>query len=186
MDLDIVNPYFRKFDLTKVFEENNVDLVAPMYANTNLDIPAISFNIEKLASEDGYLIIDVGGDDVGALALGRYHEPFTDLKEHIDMYYVINSYRYMTKTPQESLELLGQIETASRMKATAIINNSNLGYETDKDVVLNSIKYAQEIAKTAQLPIKFTSVDEKIKCDELDNINAFYQKIYVKPLWENI
>ena len=74
VDFDIVNPYFRTADFAKLFEERGVTLAASMYANTSLDIPAISFDMERMAYEDGYLIIDVGGDDAGAIGLGRYAE----------------------------------------------------------------------------------------------------------------
>ena len=78
VDFDIVNPYFRTADFAKLFEERGVTLAASMYANTSLDIPAISFDMERMAYEPGYLIVDVGGDDAGAIGLGRYAEGFSD------------------------------------------------------------------------------------------------------------
>lgn len=183
VDLDIVNPYFRTADFKDLFEANGITLVSSIYANTNLDIPAISFDVERICREDGYLIIDVGGDDDGATALGRYNEAFLSFIDKIEMYYVINCYRYMTRKPEEALELLSDIERACRLKATKIVNNSNLGYLTDKDIVLKSIPYAEEIAKTAGLPLEFTTAPTEIKCSELDKINAKYVDVYVKPLW---
>ncbi len=183
VDLDIVNPYFRTADFKDIFAQKNVELVSSIYANSNLDIPAISFDVERLATEDGYLIIDVGGDDVGATALGRYTEPFNRFKEDIEMFYVINSYRYMTKKPEEAVELLGEIERCARFKATALVNNSNLGYETDKNVVLDSIDYAKKVAKSLDLPIAYTLAEKRLQCAELDEINAHYINVFVKPIW---
>ena len=130
VDLDIVNPYFRTADFTELFGERNISLIKPMYANTNLDIPAISFDLERIATDDGYLIIDVGGDDDGALALGRYAKAFEPFSEDIDFFYVVNRFRYIGDGIDECSELLPEIERCSRMKATAIVNNSNLGKET--------------------------------------------------------
>ena len=94
VDFDIVNPYFRTADFAKLFEERGVTLAASMYANTSLDIPAISFDMERMAYEDGYLIIDVGGDDAGAIGLGRYAEGFSAyVPDQLDMWYVVNRYR---------------------------------------------------------------------------------------------
>ena len=72
VDLDIVNPYFRTADFKELFNDNNIELSASVYANSNLDIPAITFDVERLAGENGYLIIDVGGDDDGADAARAY------------------------------------------------------------------------------------------------------------------
>ena len=121
VDFDIVNPYFRTADFAKLFEERGVTLAASMYANTSLDIPAISFDMERMAYEDGYLIIDVGGDDAGAIGLGRYAEGFSAyVPDQLDMWYVVNRYRYLTEEPQETLELMYEIEAVSRMRHTGI------------------------------------------------------------------
>lgn len=74
-----------------------------MYANTSLDIPAISFDVERMAYEPGYLIIDVGGDDAGAIGLGRYADALSAYQADMDMLYVVNRYRYLTEQPQEAL-----------------------------------------------------------------------------------
>ena len=183
VDLDIVNPYFRTADFAELFEGHSIELVKSMYANTNLDIPAISFDLERIATDDGYLIIDVGGDDDGAIALGRYAEAFQQFKSDIEFYYVVNSFRYMTHEADEAVELLYAIESTSRMKVTAIINNSNLGCETTKEHVLNSIPYAEEIAKLVKLPLAFTTAPRKIACKELDG-KVEYVDIYVKNVWD--
>ena len=183
VDLDIVNPYFRTADFGDLFEKNGVTLVSPMYANTNLDIPAISFDVERIAMEPGYLIIDVGGDDQGATALGRYKEVFERLKDDIDMFYVINNYRYMTRFASEAVELLYEIEHTARFKHTGVINNSNLGYLTDKQTVLDSLKFANEVSQAVNLPLMFTTAPKNIACSELDD-KVRYISIYVKPIWE--
>lgn len=183
VDLDIVNPYFRTADFKEMFEQNCITLVSSIYANTNLDMPAISFDVERIATEDGYLIIDVGGDDAGATALGRYNEPFERFKADIDMLYVINCYRYMTRFSEEALELFKEIETTARFKHTGIINNSNLGNMTTKDTVLTSQIFAEEVAQVTGLPLVFTTAPKSIACDELDG-KVKYVDVYVKPIWE--
>ncbi len=181
VDLDIVNPYFRSADFGELFSEKNIELVAPMYANSNLDIPAISFDLERIAAEDGYLIVDVGGDDAGALALGRYAEAFKKFSEQIEMYYVVNCRRFLTQTAEEALELMGEIEMAASMKHTAVVNNTNLLYETTKEVLEDSVAFADKIAEKAGLPMLHTCVPLGI---EADVPNPFPVEIYVKKIWE--
>lgn len=181
VDLDIVNPYFRSADFTELFDKKNIELVVPMYANSNLDIPAISFDLERIASEDGYLIVDVGGDDAGAIALGRYAEAFSKFADKIEMYYVVNCRRFLTQTSEAALELMYEIETASHMKHTAIVNNTNLLYETTKEILEQSTGFANDIAQKADLPLSFTCVPLKI---EADVPNPFPVEIYVKKIWE--
>ena len=128
VDLDLVNPYFRTADFKQLFEDMGIKLIAPDFANTNLDVPSIQFDVEQLAASEDCLIIDVGGDDAGATALGRYAEALLEmLPGDIDMFYVINQRRTLTSNAEEAVTLMYEIEQASRMKHTAIVNNTNLG-----------------------------------------------------------
>ena len=181
VDLDIVNPYFRSADFGELFSGKNVELVAPMYANSNLDIPAISFDLERIVSEDGYVVIDVGGDDAGAIALGRYAEAFSAYTDKIDMLYVVNCRRFLTRTADEALELMYEIEAAANMKHTAIVNNTNLLYETTAEVLEQSEGFAKEIAEKAGLSIYCTCVPLGIAAEVT---NPFPVEIYVKKVWE--
>ena len=186
IDLDIVNPYFRTADFGDLFEKNNIELVSSIYANSNLDIPAISFDVERLCREDGYVIIDVGGDDAGATALGRYKEAFDEFKadDKIDMLYVINCCRYLTKTADEALELMHEIEYTARFSHTGIINNSNLGNETTLETALKSLDFQKEVSKKSNLPVIFTSVCKGASIPELEGVNFKEISVYVKPIWE--
>lgn len=183
VDLDIVNPYFRTADFRNLFEENNIRLIAPDFANSNLDIPSIQFDLEQIAESEDCLIIDVGGDDVGAVALGRYAEALSAYGNDVDMFYVINQRRYLTANPDETVSLMYEIENASRMKHTAIVNNTNLGKETTLEIVESSEEFASEISEMTGLPIVFTTFPEE--CAELtENPCAYPVKVYVKPIWE--
>ena len=181
-DLDIVNPYFRTADFAELFQKHGVTLAASMYANTSLDIPAISFDMERMAYEPGYLIVDVGGDDAGAIGLGRYAEGFSAyVPEQLDMWYVINRYRYLTERPEETLELMYEIEAVSRMRHTGIVNNSNLGRETTADTIRQALPYAEETAAQAKLPLVYTTYRNDL---ELSLPNGLPVGVFVKPVWE--
>ncbi len=178
--LDIVNPYFRTADFTELFEGNNIELIKSMYANTNLDIPAISFDLERIATDDGFLVIDVGGDDDGALALGRYASAFEAFADDIDFFYVVNKFRYLSDDVKECASLLPEIENASRMKATAVVNCSNLGRETTAENIKDGIIFARKVAEELSLPVAYNICPDFVDYEG----DVTYHHLYVKPIWD--
>ena len=184
VDLDIVNPYFRTADFAELFEQNGIHLEKTLYANTSLDIPAISFDLARLAYEEECLIIDVGGDDAGANGTGsiRRNAAFR-LCRRISwiMWYVVNRYRYLTAQPQEALTLLYEVQQAARLQPTGIVNNSNLGSETTAELILEAVPYAKTIAEAAGLPLICTTYREDLP---VQVENGFPVQVYVKPVWE--
>ncbi len=177
IDLDIVNPYFRTADFGTLFEEKGIYLVAPQYANTNLDIPSLGFDMAALLRGYDKVVVDVGGDDAGAIALGQYA---TILKNFgYEMLYVVNSYRFLTSTPEEALELLRDIELVSLLKATGVVNSSNLGLETTAEDILSSMDYAEGCAKVAGLPLVFTAAMKGVEVPDTKPV-----EVYVRPIYE--
>ncbi|MBQ8194982.1 MAG: cobalamin biosynthesis protein CobQ [Oscillospiraceae bacterium] len=177
IDLDIVNPYFRTADFGTLFEEKGIYLVAPQYANTNLDIPSLGFDMAALLRGYDRVVVDVGGDDAGAIALGQYA---TILKNFgYEMLYVVNSFRFLTSTPEEALELLRDIELVSSLKATGVVNSSNLGLETTAEDILGSMDYAEGCAKAAGLPLVFTAAMKGLEVPDTKPV-----EVYVRPFYE--
>lgn len=177
IDLDIVNPYFRTADFGALFEEKGIYLVAPQYANTNLDIPSLGFDMAALLRGYDRVVVDVGGDDAGAIALGQYA---TMLKNFgYEMLYVVNSFRFLTSTPEEALELLRDIELVSSLKATGVVNSSNLGLETTAEDILGSMDYAEGCAKAAGLPLVFTAAMKGLEVPDTKPV-----EVYVRPFYE--
>ena len=175
VDLDIVNPYFRTKDSKDEFEELGIKLVCSEYANTNLDIPALPREIYgAVADKSTYLIMDIGGDDVGAVAMGRYTPSILEENDY-EMIYVANCFRPLTKTAEDTLEVMREIEAASGIPFTAIINNSNLGVETTPEDVVESNMYAQELSNLSKLPVVFTTVNNSIVNGIGDKIPNVFQ-----------
>ena len=183
VDLDLVNPYFRTADFREMFADMGIKLIAPDFANSNLDVPSIQFDIEQLAASDGCLIIDVGGDDAGAFALGRHAQALGGYEDELDMLYVINQRRNLTETADEAVSLMYEIETASRMKHTAVVNNTNLGCETTAEIIAQSKNFADEVSAKTGLPLAFTTCPEDL-CGSIENNDILPIKVFVKPLWE--
>ena len=180
-DLDIVNPYFRTKDSAKDFDALGIELIASEYAGSNVDIPALPQQIYSICDQkDKQVIIDVGGDDRGAYALGIISPAILE-ENNYEMLFVINCFRPLTRDAESTIEVMREIEYAAKIKFTAIVNNSNLGEETSKDDVLNSISYAEEISQKTGLPIKCTSVYNKLYDDLKNEIpNLFSLKLQDK------
>ena len=152
-DLDIVNPYFRTADSAKELEAAGVRLVAPQFANTNVDLPALPAEAYRLVTDTNtYGIMDIGGDDRGAYALGRY-VPAILQENNYRMVYVANCYRPLTSTPEDALEVMREIEAACSLKFTDIVNNSNLGNETTSEIFLNSLDFIDGLRELSGLPV---------------------------------
>lgn len=172
-DLDIVNPYFRTADSRQELESAGVELISPRFANSNVDLPALPAQAYKLVQDKRcYGIMDIGGDDRGAYALGRY-VPYMKQEENYRMVYVANCYRPLTRTAAEALEVMQEIEEACGLAFTDIVNNSNLASETDVQAVLNSRDYIQELSERSGLPVFMTTVRADLAerlCGQIPNV----------------
>ena len=156
-DLDIVNPYFRTKDSAAVLEAAGIHLISPQFANTNVDLPALPAEAYRLVTDKSiYGIMDIGGDDRGAYALGRYVPAMVE-EGNYRMVYVANCYRPLTRTPEDALEVMREIEAACGLKFTDIINNSNLGTETTPDTITASLPFIEKLSEISGLPIFATT-----------------------------
>ena len=181
IDLDIVNPYFRTADFAELFVENGIDIFAPVYANTNLDIPSLNIPLESLLQSGCHVIIDVGGDDEGAKALGRF-APLINAFEDRDVLYVINKFRYLTKEPEEAAQVMREIEASGSVLCTGIVNNSTLGAQTTADDVRGSLAFAEKVSELTGLPISATCAIESAMPEEAPA--PYTVKRYVRTAWE--
>ena len=195
-DLDIVNPYFRTKDSAKVLENAGVTLISPQFANTNVDLPALPAEAYRLVADKSvYGIMDIGGDDRGAYALGRYVPSILE-ENNYRMVFVANCYRPLTRTPEEAMEVMAEIESACGLRFTDIINNSNLGDETTPETVLQSRDYIAKLSELSGLPVfattAVTAVAEKLQ-ETVENLLPMQlqekyfdlpsQKPGNRPLW---
>ena len=183
-DLDIVNPYFRTKDSENVLNKAGIKLISSEYANSNVDTPAIPSEVYSIFDDKSIAgVIDVGGDDRGALALGRYVPSLLEENDY-EMLYVINKYRFLTSDVISTVQVMKEIEYASKIKFTGIINNSNIGDETTPEIVMSSIRYADKVAEKTGLGIKMTTVNRKIYPQlalKIENVNPI--DLYVRQSW---
>ena len=182
-DLDIVNPYFRTKDSLDDFKKHGIELICSEYANTNVDIPALPADMYRLTTDKTLTaVIDVGGDDRGAYALGRL-VPEIKAEDNYEMLMVINGYRPLTPDAATTIEVMREIETACNLKFTGLVNNSNVGELTTAEYVLNSMDYASEVSKQSGLPIVMTTVKAELYDELKDKIdNLLPMTLQAKPI----
>ncbi len=161
-DLDIVNPYFRTKDSADILKQLDIRLISSAYANTNVDVPALPQEMYTVTEDKNtFAVLDIGGDDRGALALGRYRPAILE-ENNYEMLLVINKSRPLTADPTACMEIMREIEIAGGIPFTALVNNTNLGAETTAQTVLDSLEYAREISRATTLPVKMTTVKEDL------------------------
>jgi hypothetical protein len=146
VDLDIINPYFRTNDLRDELESRGIKVIAPLFANTNVDVPALTGQINMVFDNEDYLsVIDVGGDDLGAKVLARYKKHIE--KAGYDLYFVVNTRRPMTSNIEELYEEYMEITESSKLDVTGLINNTNTLQYTDEDTILRGSGNAYGVFK---------------------------------------
>jgi len=161
-DLDIVNPYFRTKDSAEDLAAQGIRLISSEYANSNVDIPALPQEMYAVIDEvETSFILDIGGDDRGALALGRL-TPAILRENDYEMLMVLNFYRPLTRDLFAMQEIMKEIETAAGIRFTGLINNSNLGEETTAEDVLATVELADQFSLQTGLPLVMTTVREDL------------------------
>ena len=158
VDLDIVNPYFRSGEKTAMLQEAGVRVYMPTFALTTVDIPALPAEIQSVFESDAQRVIfDVGGDDTGAAALGRYYPSFMRFREDTQTVLVVNCMRPLTRTAEQVAELAERIQARGRLKLDWIINNTNLAQRTTPDMLQQGEQTVLEAAKKLNIQQVATS-----------------------------
>lgn len=191
VDMDLVNPYFRTSDFRELLESRGIEVIAPVFGHTNLDIPSLPAAMYGIFDSKDVVIIDVGGDDVGATVLGRFRPKFEGLD--YDMLYVVNKFRNLTSEPEDAVEVLREIEAVSRLKATGIVNNSHLMQETTDTVLTEGVEFGRKVSELTGLPLVFNTVRKDLESGLSSDVRGalaangsdiYPVDIYVKVSWQ--
>jgi len=183
-DLDIVNPYFCVRDVRKQLEEYGIRVIASNPELVNAELMVVPAEIVAIFNDKSYeVVIDVGGDDSGSIALGQYNRFF--VQEPYDMFFVINTNRPFTSITTDIVDYFKAIEKASRLKITHLVSNTNLSFETETQHIIDGDKVVAKLSKELNIPHAFTvcrsdlveKVTEKLQGD------IFSIDIHMLPPW---
>lgn len=185
VDLDIVNPYFCSREVkTMLNDKYGIKVIATdsSYFNAELAVvpPEILSAFNDKSSE---VVMDIGGDDAGAIVLGRYNRYFKE--EPYDMYFVVNNNRPFTPDAKGTEEFLKDVEAASRLKVNYLISNTNLSYETTVNDVIKGDEEIQKLSKKLNIPHRYTVCTKDLEEQVKDKVHGkiFTIDIYMKPPW---
>ena len=195
--LDHINLYIRKKEFVTLlgpsgcgktttlriiggFENPDEGVISPKFANSNVDLPALPAEAYRLVEDQSsYGVMDIGGDDRGAYALGRY-VPFMQKENNYRMIFVANCYRALTRNAQDALEVMREIEAACGLQFTDIVNNSHLGNFTDTQTLLDSQDFIKELSELSGLPVYMTTV----RADLADAVGQHIPNVFPLHLQE--
>ena len=172
-DLDIVNPYFRSMDSRAELESAGVDVIVSPYAGSNVDVPALPGEMYRIVDDrEVKAVVDVGGDDRGALALGRLSGALKQENDY-EMILVVNFLRPLTQTPEEAAQVIREIEQAGSLPFTGIVNNTNLGELTTREHVLEGLEKAEKLSSMSGLKLLGSTVKPEL-LPEIKTASAIY------------
>jgi hypothetical protein len=163
-DLDVVKPYFRSRSARAILLDAGIELLAPTGANMHADLPIIVPQIRShLRDPNRRLIMDVGGDEIGARVLGSLSDvvPLDDT----DCLLVLNFRRPSTPDPERALQMIREIEAVGRVPVSGLISNTHLMSETTPAVVVDGYHRAVETARLAEVPLVAVTVAEDLIAD---------------------
>jgi hypothetical protein len=181
IDVDVVNPYFAAREVRGTLESLGIKVAAPSLETTTADLPVLSSYVYQfLHYEDHVVIIDVGGDPVGAKILSSLHEHLQGKNLHV--YCVVNTKRPSTSVHQGILSYIRDINIASRLGITGLIHNTHLMDETSVQDIYQGQNILEQVSQEVGLPIVFTAAMKNIAQDIQDIGNEVLpMERYIKP-----
>ena len=184
VDLDIVNPYFRSGEKAEELRRAEIRVLMPTFAMTTVDIPALPAEIQSVfETPSDRVVFDVGGDDTGAAALGRYYPSFMRHREKTEVLMVINCMRPLTRNAEEILDLAERIQSRGRLKIDRLLNNTNLAGETTAEMVEEGESICLECAAhMGRIPVVTTGLREVLDGCSLSTDTMIIER-HMKPEW---
>lgn len=155
VDLDVINPYFRTSERGDVLTPAGVELIMPPFALDKIEIMSLSARVYSAFSPgEGNVIFDIGGDDVGSIALGQYKARFDQIPpERLHVLFVVNPMRPTAADFDSAMDTLGKIQYVSRLNVTGIVNNANLSVETDASHLAEGYALMKQLSEATGIPV---------------------------------
>lgn len=182
VDLDIVNPYFRSSEQAEMLDNRGIRLIAPSFAGTAVDIPVLPAEVTSVFQSSDEIIFDVGGDEVGAKALGRYYPYLSAAEKTVTM--VINVRRPFSASAEGLYRLQQAIESQARIKVDAYVNNSNLGSQSSLEDLLEGERVIDQLSRLSGITKRLIAGAESILAQLPDGqTEKIPLTFYTRPDW---
>ena len=185
-DLDIVNPYFRSYEQTKMLEDAGVRVIVTSCGGV-ADIPALNPAVMSIFQQEKWNgVLDIGGDPIGARVLARFAHQIHE--GSYDLLFVLNANRPETRDVETALNYMRGIEAECLLKVTGIVNNTHLCTETTVEEIFKGAALAQALSEKTGLPIVHHAVQKKFAQQAQEKLKepVLPMNNYMKKPWEII
>ena len=186
VDLDIVNPYFRSAEQKELLEKEGIEVMMPSFALSSVDVPSLPARIQSVFESDfDHVVIDVGGDDTGAVALGRYAPYLSARREQVVVLYVVNPLRPFSDTVEDIAALFSLIESRARIRPDYLVNNANLQEETTADDLIQAQELLTRAGQRLNVPVGLVVGLERVGEELPPEMQALFFPLspVMKPDW---
>jgi hypothetical protein len=162
-DLDLVNPYFRAREVRKEFERMGIEVILPPEELMQADLPILMPQVAGLDCKPGNLVIlDVGGDDVGATVLATLQYAFRRMKGPVIMMQVINPYRPNTQSIDGCLQMQRSIESRAGMPVKKWIGNAHMLEETSLEHFRRGHEFMNSLQAASGTEVEFVTAPHEL------------------------
>ena len=164
-DLDIVNPFYRSADAARRLENLDIRIISPSYANSNVDVPALSGEVYSIFDDESYVgVFDIGGEDLGANVLGSMHNRLLNIDYSLFM--VVNTLRPFTSDEDSIIEMAQELEKAAKLPISGFINNTNLLEQTEFEDIVKGTEMIKRVSERTGVPLVAITVEDDRWSDE--------------------
>lgn len=186
VDLDIVNPYFRSAEQRELLQSEGIEVFMPSFAMSTVDIPALPAQIQAVFQQHfAHVVIDVGGDDTGATALGCYAPAIAPVRGEMSVLYVVNPCRPLSATADDVTDLYALIARQARLTPDCLVNNANLQEETTPEVLIKGQAVLDEASARLNVPVQMVCGREALRAALPERLQGMYFSFdpLMKPDW---
>ena len=181
-DMDMTKPLFRSRDV--IGEIENIGIVFH-HEEQFYDAPVLVGGVNLLLKDDScYVVMDVGGNDTGARAIGGYAPKIN--KENTRVYYVLNAFRPWSGNIDAVDKTLASIMGIAhiRLENVHMINNPNNGVTTTAEEFLSGLVRMEEMVRPYK-PLDFACVKEDLyeKVKDKTDVPLFPVHLYLTYPW---
>ena len=175
-DMDMTKPLFRSRDVKEMIEGFGINF---HHQEQFFDAPTLVGGVNALLKDENrFVVMDVGGNDIGARAIGGFAPKIN--QDHTAVFYVLNAYRPWSTNLDHIDGTLSSILKTSHIKLDQIriVSNPNNGVFTTGDEVLQGHAKLSEMLGS-MIETEFTCVNETLMSHVSDKINGPIMPIHL-------
>ena len=153
-DLDIINPYFRSSDARKTVADFGIRLIAPRFAGTNVDVPAVPAAVQSVFDDrSGHAVLDIGGETMGIRIVSSLRPHLMAVDPPPSIWMVVNPFRPFTQTADQIIQQAEALGEAAGLPLTGLVHNPNLLENSDSSLLTEQYPLLEGVAERLNLPI---------------------------------